>query len=78
MGIVAVLTDRLQWVSINKYLTTVDQFWFNDWQTEDVSNWPTANHYGILLQRLSLLQQLCKVDNEVFYMADVNIVLLQN
>jgi len=32
--------------------------------------------YGILMQHLSLLQQLCTVDNGIFYVADVNIVLL--
>jgi len=35
--------------------------------------------YGILLQRRCLLlQQLCTVDNGIFYMADVNVFLLVN
>jgi len=29
---------------INKYHTGVDQFWLNDWQTDAISNWLTADH----------------------------------
>ena len=29
--------------------------------------------YGILLQHLFLCYRLCKVDNEIFYMSDVNV-----
>ena len=40
-----------------KYLTAVDQFGFKDWQTDAVSNWPTANHvWHFAATSLSLLQ----------------------
>jgi len=67
------------WVIINKYQTAVDQFWLNDRQTDAVSDWPTADHVQhIAATSFSLLQQLCTVDNEIFYMANVNAVLLLN
>ena len=62
-----------------KYLTALDQFWLNDWRTDTISNRPTADHvWHFAAISLSLLQQLCKVDNEIFYMADMNVFLLLN
>ena len=47
--------------------------------TDAVSNWPAANHVRhFAATSFSLLQQLCKVDNEIFYMANVNDFLLVN
>ena len=44
------LIGRLMWVIINKYQTAVDQFWLTEWQTDAISDWPTANlspHLGL-------------------------------
>jgi len=77
--IVAVLIDKINVSIIKKYLTALDQFWFHDWQTDVVSNWPTADHaWHFAATSISLLQQLYKVDNEIFYMADANVFLLLN
>jgi len=63
---------------INKCQTAVDQFLFNYWQTDAISNWPTADHLRHFAATSSLLQQLCTVDNGIFYMADMIIFLLLN
>jgi len=45
--------------------------------TDAISNWQTADHVQhIAATSVSLLQQLCTVDNGIFYMADVNVSLL--
>jgi len=41
---------------------------------DTISNWPTADHvWHIAATSVSLLQQLCTVDNWIFYLADVNV-----
>ena len=78
--IVAVLIDKINVSLLSRnILTALDQFWFNNWQTDTSSNWPTADHvWYFAATSLSLLQQLYTVDNEFFYMATVNVFLLQN
>jgi len=69
--IVAMLIDRLMWVYYEQYLAAVDQFWFNDWQTDAVSKWPTANHVRhFAATSLSLCYSSC-VESimRFFYMA---------
>jgi len=38
------LIGRLSEFIINKYQTAADQFWPTDWQTDTISDWPTADH----------------------------------
>jgi len=55
-------------------IRTVDQFWLSYWQTDAVSDWQTADHVrNIAATSFSLLQQLCTIGNESFYIAGVNI-----
>ena len=39
-------------VSIKKYQTAIDQFWLIDWQTDAVSDLPSADHVIILPRQL--------------------------
>jgi len=53
---------------INKYHTFVNQFWLNDWQTDAISNWLTADDHVryITATSLSLLQELCTINIGTF------------
>jgi len=56
-------------LSINKYQIAVDQFWLRptDWQTDAISDWPTADHVRQFSTTAFLfLWQLCTVDNGIF------------
>ena len=62
---------------IKNYQTVVDQLWLSDWQTDAITDWPSADHVRhFAATSFSLLQQLCPVDHGMFYMADVNFFCL--
>ena len=65
---------------INKYQTTVDQFWLTDQQTKVISDWLTDcwSCTAFCCDSFPLLWQLCTVGDGNFYMADVNNFLLIN
>ena len=78
---IAVLIGRFVWVIFKKYQTAVDQFSLTDWQTDAISDWPTADH----VQHFAATAFLCCSSSVQWVMrffiwpsADVNNFLLVN
>ena len=64
---------------ISNYQTALDQFWLNDWQTDTISEWPTADHVRHFAVTAFLCSGSCvQWVMGFFYMADVNNFLLLN
>jgi len=62
-----------------KYQTAVDQFWLTDWQTDAISDWPTADHVRHFAATVFLCCGSCvQWVIGFFYMADVNYFLSLN